>query len=197
MERARLYVSISPDLGAEREVIGRALAALPVEVGWEVAYTPGPVEGPGDPRDAARADVYILVLGEDIRAPMGVEWEAARRARVTPLALLKDAPARTPAGQEFYRHAQADWTDYHTASEIGPKAQLALAQTLLDQAGRFRLSTPEYEALAERVKSLRAAQPSDEDDARSGAGQGGVIFAPKREAGRGGTIVGAPRTRDK
>ncbi|MCW5850488.1 MAG: hypothetical protein KIT87_10445 [Anaerolineae bacterium] len=42
MERARLYVTISPDLGAEREVIGRAVAGLPVDVGWEVGYTPGP-----------------------------------------------------------------------------------------------------------------------------------------------------------
>src|SRR5688572_5979206 len=108
MDRARLYVSISPDLGAEREVIGRAVAGLPVDVGWEVAYTPGPLDpAPPDPLTAAQADVYIIALGTDIRAPMGVEWGAVRRARRPALAWLKDV-IHTPAAQDFVKSADLE-----------------------------------------------------------------------------------------
>ena len=41
MARAvRLFISSSPDLTAEREALGRAVAALPVSVGWEIKHTP-------------------------------------------------------------------------------------------------------------------------------------------------------------
>ena len=117
MERARLYVTISPDLGAEREVIGRAVAGLPVDVGWEVGYTPGPYDPPSDALAASHADVYILALGEDIRAPMGVEWNLVRRAGRTPLAFLKEV-TRTPAAQEFMKTAGLEWTGYRAAADL-------------------------------------------------------------------------------
>ena len=189
MERARLYVTISPDLGAEREVIGRAVAGLPVDVGWEVGYTPGPHDPPTDPLAAAQADVYILALGEDIRAPMGVEWSLVRRAGRTPLAFLKEIP-RTPAAQEFMKTAALEWTGYRAAAELAARVQLAMAQAILDRAGQYQLSTPEWNTLQEWVKTLRDKQSGGAEDERSGAGQGGVIFAPSREAGRGGVLLG-------
>lgn len=127
MERARLYVTISPDLGAEREVIGRAVAGLPVDVGWEVGYTPGPYDPPGDSRTAAQADVYVLALGEDIRAPMGVAWSLVQRAGRTPLAFLKEV-ARTPAAQEFMKTAALAWTGYR-AAVVRPYEVLCLTRT--------------------------------------------------------------------
>ncbi len=190
MSRVRLYVSISPDLGAEREIVGRAVAGLPVDVGWEVAYTPGPLDAsPGDPLQAGRADVYLFLLGADIHAPMGVEWTAAQRAGVKALAWLKDVP-HTPAAQEFSRAAGLDWTPYQAAREVTAKIQLALAQAILDRAGRLQLTTPEWEALSALVKTLREKGAEDTEDARQGAGRGGVIFAPSREAGRGGVEIG-------
>ena len=188
MERARLYVTISPDLGAEREVIGRAVASLPVDVGWEVGYTPGPFDPSIHAQAAAHADVYVLALGEDIRAPMGVEWNLVRRAGRTPLAFLKET-RRTPAAQEFIRTAALEWTGYRAASELAQPVQLALAQAILDHAGQYSLSTPEWTTLQEFVKNLRDQQATDSEDERSGAGQGGVIFAPSREAGRGGVLL--------
>ena len=189
MERARLYVSISPDLAAEREAIGRAVASLPVDVGWEVSYTPSASDPTTvDPRDAARAHVYILALGEDIRAPMGVEWDSARRARLTPLALLHDGP-RTPAAQAFQRAADVAWASYKSAGEVTRRVQAALAQALLDHAPVFGLSTTEWESLSEWLKTLQAPGAAAGEDERLGAGESGVIFAPSREAGKGGIII--------
>ena len=189
MERARLYVSISPDLAAEREAIGRAVASLPVDVGWEVSYTPAAGDPHAvDPRDAAHAHVYILALGEDIRAPMGVEWDSARRARLTPLALLHDGPL-TPAAQAFQRAADVAWASYKSAGEVTRRVQAALAQALLDHAPVFGLSTTEWESLSEWLKTLQAPGAAAGEDERLGAGESGVIFAPSREAGKGGIII--------
>ncbi|MFN8473041.1 MAG: hypothetical protein U0822_12710 [Anaerolineae bacterium] len=193
MERARLYVSISPDLAAEREAIGRAVANLPVDVGWEVSYTPGATDpNAADPRTAARAHVYILALGEDIRAPMGVEWDSARRVGLKPLALLHDGP-RTPAAQAFLKGVDVEWTSYKSARELTHRVQAALAQALLDRAPLFGLSTPEWESLSGLLKTLQEQSAAEGEDERSGAGQSGVIFAPSREAGKGGIVVGESR----
>ena len=189
MERARLYVSISPDLAAEREAIGRAVASLPVDVGWEVSYTPSAGDPQAvEPRSAAHPHVYILALGEDIRAPMGVEWDSARRARLTPLALLHDGP-RTPAAQAFQKAADVAWIGYKTAGELSRRVQAALAQALLDHAPLFGLSTPEWERLSELLETLQAPGAAEGEDRRLGAGESGVIFAPSREAGQGGAII--------
>ncbi len=186
--RARLYVSISPGLTAEREVIGRAVAALPVDVGWQVDTTPGPRDLVGDPLAAARAHVYALVMGADIRAPMGVEWAAARRSGSAALALLKAGP-RTPAAHEFVKTAAVDWQSYATAGDVGPRLQRVLAQALLDHSREFELKVMEIETLTNLVKALADRPDSDGPDARAGAGQGGVIFAPSREAGQGGVEI--------
>lgn len=192
MIRAHLYVSIAPDLGSEREVIGRALAVLPVDVGWQATYTPGPLDPAGDPLSAGQAHVYILVMGEDIRAPMGVEWLAARRAARPTLALLKES-ARTPAAQEFVRVVDVDWQRYQAANDIGPRVQMMLAQTILDHAREFDLRVVETQTLADLVKDLRRRHADGAPASRLGAGHGGVIFAPSREAGQGGIEIGKRR----
>lgn len=191
--RARLYVSIAPDLRAECEAIGRAVAALPVDVGWEVDITPGPLDPPGDPQAAARAHVYVLVMGEDIRAPMGVEWVAARRGGAAIVALLKEGP-RTPAAHEFVKATDVDWQGYTAASELGARVQRVLAQALLDRGREFELKVIESQALADYIKTLNERHTGDDrPDDRDGAGRGGVIFAPSREAGQGGIEIGRRR----
>jgi hypothetical protein len=44
--RLSIFVSAGPDLEIEREVVGKAIAALPVSVGWVIKYTPLPGEVP-------------------------------------------------------------------------------------------------------------------------------------------------------
>ena len=42
--RLSIFVSAGPDLEIEREVVGKAIAGLPVSVGWVIKYTPLPGE---------------------------------------------------------------------------------------------------------------------------------------------------------
>ena len=77
-----VFISSSPDLAAEREALGQAVAELPASVRFEVRHTT-----PGEDADIDEAlafiagcDLYVLVLGADYAAPMGIEWQWARDA---------------------------------------------------------------------------------------------------------------------
>lgn len=67
-----VYISATPDLQQEREIPGRAVTEIPVALGWRVVQSPSGDE-PADLNAAARADVHTLLLGSDIRAPIGLE----------------------------------------------------------------------------------------------------------------------------
>jgi hypothetical protein len=102
-ETLRLFVSATKDLEAERAIIGRAVAELPVKIGIEIRRTPA--------TGAAYEDIYELIancdrvyflMGRDITAPSGAEWFIAWKLErsVLPLRL---AGLPTPAGQDFVR----------------------------------------------------------------------------------------------
>ena len=49
--RLRIFISAGPDLEIEREVVGKAIATLPVSLGWVIKYTPirGELSDPASP----------------------------------------------------------------------------------------------------------------------------------------------------
>ena len=76
-----LYISAALDLEKERESLSRAVAEIPVTLGWRVIQSPLHGE-PLDTDAIAQADVHILLLGSDIRAPdrAGMATGAARQS---------------------------------------------------------------------------------------------------------------------
>ena len=91
-----LYISAASDLEHERDILGRAVTEVPVTLAWRIVQTP--LHGdPPDMQAVAQADLYLLLLGGDIRAPVGLEWQVARRAGRTPVLFLKQGAPRTPA----------------------------------------------------------------------------------------------------
>ncbi|MDQ4076092.1 MAG: hypothetical protein M3220_07575, partial [Chloroflexota bacterium] len=104
-EQVRLYISAASDLEGEREILGRAVTEIPVDLGWRIAQSPRRND-PVDEDAVVRADVHVLLLGSDIRAPVGLEWLAARRAGQQPLPFLKRDVRRTPAAMEFIRYIE-------------------------------------------------------------------------------------------
>ncbi|MBL7183221.1 MAG: hypothetical protein ISS50_02095 [Anaerolineae bacterium] len=191
-ERLRLFVSAGPDLEAEREIIGQAVARLPVSLGWTIKRTPRRGEPLAPALEAVRAcDFYVLLLGTDIRAPVGLELITAQRARKTTLAFLREETARTPAARVFIRDAQIIWTSFHSGQELETLIQKALAQRILEGAASYAISPVEWETLSALVE-----QPSPKETAElelveaGGAGGGGVIIAPGRDLPPGGVLVG-------
>ncbi len=178
MRRLRLFVSSSRDLVVEREVIGQAVAELPVRLGWEIGHTPGPEAPPGPaPVSAAQCDIYIIVLGMDLTAPMGVEWHQARRAGQVPLAFRK-AVHPSPAADLFQRESGIEWVTFEEAGQLKRLVLEALARRLLERGEFFGLHLPEVEALSALLERLteEEAPATLPSEARRGAGRGGVIL---------------------
>lgn len=197
-ERFHLFVSAGPDLELEREVIGRVVAQLPVQLGWEIKRTPPPGEPrPADLTGVMQCDLFVFLMGQDIAAPVGIEWEAARRSgrRVAPL-LRKGR--RTPAATLFLREVQIEWQVFESAVELEKLVRAALVDVLLERAVDFKLTPGEWEALNRIRQAEEGGKSRQEGQAEvmlepAGAGGGGIILGP-RDAGAGGVPVGDDRS---
>ena len=79
----KLFISAADDLSPEREIIGHLVTEIPVTLGWQINLSPT-----GKSLDNAQlvmdADFHLIVIGEDIRAPVGYEWHVSRRVGKLP-----------------------------------------------------------------------------------------------------------------
>ena len=193
--RVRLFVTAAPDLEPEREAIGKAIAQLPVSLGWEIKRTPRRGESLAPVLEAVMdCDFYVFLLGTDVTAPVGVEWDAASAGK-TPLAFLKDVP-HTPAAQAFARFTERSgvrWTPFGDTQELGVLVQETLARRILDRAEAYGLSPVEWETLSAFLEKQRQEEggrvPEEAVQEPQGAGGGGVILAPGRDLPPGGVLV--------
>jgi hypothetical protein len=158
-------------------MVGRVVADLPVEVGWEIKHTVGPGE---DDRVALafveRCDFYLLLLGGDFAAPMGLELRKAQRQGKRVLAYRKDVP-HSPSARQLLRQSDVTWTTFQTLVELKREASQALAEAILDRGERFGLHVSEVQALLEITGSEGPkGEAPRENDRRRGAGRGAVIL---------------------
>jgi hypothetical protein len=190
--RVKLFISAGPDLESEREAIGRALAQFPINLGWEIKRTPRSGQPP-DLQAARGADVFLLLFGSDIQAPVGSEWMTARGAQRPCLAFLKQGTLHTPAGQEFSRYLAGEGRLFRGTTELIRQILEALSTHILEHWQQVGLSGAEWEKLSNyraRLRGEKVDGESDSDGAEpGGAGEGGVILAPGRDAPKGGVVV--------
>ncbi len=182
--RVRLFIGAGPAEEPARELLGRALAELPVNIGWLIKRTP-------DVDAVPECHLFVLVLGADICAPVGLELWWARRTEKPILAYSSDA-VRTPAGQVFLQeNAALDWTRYADLA--------ALRRAFLRDVSRFLLAHPErYGVTAVEAETLHGflahleqlAAPSAPRKA-TGAGGGGIILAPGKDMPAGAREIEA------
>ncbi|MBN1639789.1 MAG: hypothetical protein JXA09_01045 [Anaerolineae bacterium] len=179
MRKVRLFVSSSPDLVAEREVVSQVVAQLPLTIGWQIDHTPLPGEGApaGDAR-AAACDLYVMLVGQDFAAPMGAELARATRAERQRLYYRKLC-APSPSAQDAVRRVRAEWRSFSTLDALRRWFQHDLLQALLRRAEELGLDMVELERL------LSLAQ--EETGALQGPPEPG---AERGEAGRSGIILG-------
>jgi hypothetical protein len=180
-----VYISAASDLMSEREALGRMIAALPVTLAWHIMQTPTGAE-PLDLEAVRRADLHLLVLGGDIRAPVGLEWHTAYRAGRPTLAFLKQGLARTPAGQAFVREVDLAWQPFSDAADLSRQVQHALVKHLLRYALHYALTPAEMEQLSALPTSETkptSAAPGEE------AAHSAVILSRERFRPSEGIIV--------
>jgi hypothetical protein len=180
-DQVLFYISAAPDLEYEREILGRAVVEIPVSLGWQIVQSPLRDE-PADLDAVARAGVHLLLLGSDIRAPIGQEWIAARRAGHRPFLFLKQAILRTPAAYDFVRFVeeQAAWQSFRDGADLRRQVLRLLAGHLLQHAGHYALSPAELVRLESWRAGLQAEVPAGEQELRGGTGESGIVLSPER-----------------
>jgi hypothetical protein len=174
-----LFVSSSPELQPEREVVGQTVAQLPLTIGWQIDHTPQPgASAVEDLAHVASSDLYILILGHDFSAPMGAELRQLRQAARHPLAYRKRC-TRSPSSQDAVRRLSLDWRTFSDPNELRALLRRDMLRALLQRAGALGLDMQELERLLQLAEEESAEQ---EKGAADEPGHG--------EAGRSGVILG-------
>lgn len=174
-EPVKLHISSSPDLVLEREAVGQAVAELPVSVGWEIRHTP---RSRADANELLgfidRCDLFVIVLGADFAAPMGLEWQMAQDT-TRPILAYRKRTLHSPSAQSLLRQSHVTWTDFDSPEELKALLTRALARVLLDQGEKHGLHLDDVEGLL-ALSALEGEEPLSEPDRRQGAGRSGVIL---------------------
>lgn len=174
-ETLRIFVSTTHDLEAERGVIGKAIAELPVQLEIEIRRTPPLLPTYAEVFErVANCDRVYFLLGNDITAPAGLEWATAWRLE-RPVLPLRQSPRPTPAAQEFQRLSPLPWIDFRSASALARIVALDVAQLLKHPANRYGLTVPELERLEGYLRRL-ARLHATLDKEPSGAEGGGLLI---------------------
>ncbi len=177
-----IYISAAPEMDPECELLGQRLAGLTPSVRWSIKRTPPPGEYANPDLEAlARSQFYLILLGQDIMAPMGVEWNAAQAQGLEILAYRSSQRTPTPAAWVFARQAKVVWHEYDTPLQFAQDFERRLIRMLIEGTPGYGLSLQEVQQLAERLQEEQTREPSKpEGEDRRGAGQGGVILPSGR-----------------
>jgi hypothetical protein len=173
-----LYISAADDLQIERDLLGRSVAELPVTLGWQIFLSP--IKEKQLNKDAIReADIHILILGEDIRAPIGYEWYLSCQVGRMPITFLKNGIPRTPAAKYFRRSISdfASWITYNNLSDFRNQA--------LHQIGQYLL-------LSNFIRDLEDTKPENIPESQGGAGDNSVILSRERFMPKDGVLIQSP-----
>ncbi len=179
-ESIELFVCSSPELVTEREALGQAVAELPIALGWVIKHTAHAGQN-GDQiteEELAfieRCDIFVMMLGADFSAPMGLEWEQALRSNRPIMAYCKDV-LHSPSAQRLLRQSPVSWMEFKTTFELKSHFSRALAKHLLDRSTSFGLQLKDVEGLVEMTELAGDEDPA-EADRREGAGAGGIILS--------------------
>jgi len=181
--QVRLFVSGGPDQEPARELLGRALAELPVNVGWVIKRTPNIEAVP-------ECHLFMLLMGPDIWAPVGLELWWARRTE-KPILAYRANGMHTPAGQVFLQeNALLDWKVYGDLPGLRRAVLRDLSRFLISHADRYGVTVMEVEQLRHFLATLDQTAPLEAPAKAKGAGGGGVIFAPGKDEPPGARLIG-------
>lgn len=178
-ETLRLFVSATNDLESERAIVGRILADLPVKIRAEIRRTPAAGGKYDDLYEMiANCDRVYFIVGQDISAPSGAEWQLAWQLERDILPLRSNV-ALTPAAQEFMRStAPLNWIEFNSAAHLAQIISLDLVKILEHPNNRYGLTVAEREILRGHGKRLqsKAAKAATVAVADPGGIEGGGIL---------------------
>ena len=193
-----IYISAAADLALEREVLNRAITEIPTTLAWRIVETPLTHIEP-DLDSVVAADIHLLLLGGDVRAPVGVEWAVARRAGRLPVLYLKNSVTHTQAAQAFIRELEryTEWHRYEHAGDLRIAVLKRLADHILERREHYSLKDSEYTSLSDWRKQLRKSPRQKVDDTRGGAGNSSLILSLERYMPSDGVLLNDPASENR
>ena len=177
----RLYISAGPDLRPERELLGTAIAEIPIDLGWRINYSPTGNE-PLDLGAIGSSDLHFVLMGGDISAPVGlVNYFAMRDGRRSTL-LLKIGVNRTLAATAFVRFLEnsSQWQPFSDGQSLRSVFLKTLTARLVEMASRFRFSEAEVKKLLDWGGEINDQNGINEGELGSGASASSVILSVER-----------------
>jgi hypothetical protein len=173
-----IYVSAAEEMDPECELLGQRLADMIHSVRWTIKRTPASREGVNpDLETLAQAQFYLILLGRDIVAPIGVELRAAEDRGVPVLAYRSAHWTPTPAASVFAHQTGLTWRAYETPQQFIRDFERRLIGMLIDGTPGYGLTVEDLAELAERLRALQGTEQDEPGgESRRGAGHGGVIL---------------------
>ena len=185
-----VYISAASDLQHEREILGRIAAEIPIDIGWRIVLSPTG-DGLLDLESIQYADIHFLLLGGDIRAPIGQEWIIARQAGRQPIPYLKNGILRTTAALDFLRYikTQAVWKPFTTGTDLRHSTLVDITDRILQYALEYRLSLTDIDNLHSWREHMKTDSLPVDDHTHSGTGSSSVILSPEAIVSKGGVLI--------
>lgn len=198
VESINLYISAAGDLMSERDLLNRSITEMPVSLGWQITLTPVG-EKQINKLALTNAHIHLLLLGEDIRAPVGFEWYLSIKSRRMPIAFLKSGILRTPAAQSFQRDIsnQTTWQSYKDLADLRVKALQKIGHSILALESYFELKSHEIEAVSKLINTVGEIEPESIELTHGEAGENSVIFSKERFTPRDGVLIEPPPGEDQ
>lgn len=191
------YISAASDVHHERDLLSQMVTEIPVTLGWEIHLSPLR-EKQIDENLIRSADIHLLVLGEDIRAPIGLEWFIARRWRRLPILFQRRGIFCTPAARDFYRRLAKSytWQPYANLEHLRHIALHSISTFLLSKRTYFELDQSEVEQLSTFVEELKGSEAEQIEHLYGGTGEDSIILSPERYIPSSGVLIQKPDQED-
>ncbi|TFG72025.1 MAG: hypothetical protein E4H27_03435 [Anaerolineales bacterium] len=185
-----VYISAASDLHYERDILGRIAAEIPVDIGWRIVQSPTG-DGLLDQHSIQFADLHFLLLGGDIRAPIGQEWILAKQAGRQPIPYLKQGILQTSAAIDFKRfiQVQATWKHFSTGAELRRSALFDITDRLLNFAPLYGLSVTDIREIEVWRNQLKTDSPVGDELGRGATATSSLILSPETIASKGGILL--------
>lgn len=185
-----IYISAAADLQRERDVLGRIATEIPVDKGWRIIQSPTG-DGLLDIASIQNADIHFLLLGGDIRAPIGQEWIIARKSGRQPLTYLKQGILHTEAALDFARYIQAQsiWKHFKDTTDLRIAALTEITNRLLNFVLEYDLSLKDIENLHKFRDEIKKMPSTDGTHPLSGTDASSLILSAEDISTKGGVLL--------
>ncbi len=185
-----LYISAANDLLAERDLINRAITEIPADLRWHIVQSPLR-EGEVDAIAIQNAFAHLLLLGGDIRAPIGHEYQLARQVGRHPVCLLKRGVNRTAAAVDFQKFVRLEtqWQPFTDGASLRKMVLEHVGTQLRKQSLQIGLTATEYDQVSAWLDKMDEEQAEEIEVRNNQLGESSIILSESRLEPKDGKLL--------